>query len=713
MLTLLLCAQLVAAVAPKDSVYSSAALRELIAAAAVENHRPPPSLRGYESHIETEASLLVRDTLGREHSAEIEQLATRATWNRNAGAYDLHIIGYRSQSVGVPYSTLSIVRGWTVPSLYGERLSMGAYFAPSRRRNDTLIAVHPFAADRDNFYHFSGGDTVATLHIGGRTIPIARIRVHPSFHGLTTLAAFDGEIDLDADRKQIVRMRGQFVRIGGYPTKRTRLYESLGVIAVAYIEFVNAEVQGKYWLPSFQRTEFQAGFPLFGSNRPVLRLVSTISDIAVIDTGAVVTDSLDRLRVRVTWAPSDSVSRFSAWQNELGVESGSVHADDFDDLAPDAWRPNGPPRLDLFPNRTSKMFRFNRVEGLYLGFAPSVDFRSAAPGLSAGAFGGWAFTEETARGGAFVKYQHGDNTYGLRVERALASTNDFGIPLDDDPGFGALLGSVDNYDYVDRSTAMVSLTHVLGAVDVGLLTLQAGAGTDRAEHARLSHGLIPFGNGFLPNRGSVPGSYALGSADLELHPNVSGDYVQPGFGGRLHYEIGEGDIDWQRIEASVSARQYWGPVSVAAHADGGLLLGDRPPPQQLFELGGNGLLPGYDYKQFAGDRAVLFRTFASYRFKVLEKPMYFIRNYYIPGLSPGLAASIQGGWTGVSSTGAAEAVRELGVANGVPVSQASNGVRATVGGGITLFSDILHLGVARPVDHGAPWRFVFGVGATF
>src|SRR5581483_767602 len=124
-------------------------------------------------------------------------------------------------------------------------------------------------------------------------------------------------------------------------------------------------------------------------------------------------DSTDRLRVRVTWAPTDSVSAFTDWQNELGVESASVHADDFDDLAPDVWRPNGPPRLDLFPNRTSRMFRFNRVEGLYLGLAPSVDFRSAAPGVTAGAFGGWAFTEKTARGGAYVKDQRGNDIFGL------------------------------------------------------------------------------------------------------------------------------------------------------------------------------------------------------------------------------------------------------------------------------------------------------------
>src|SRR4051812_12742996 len=199
MLTFVLCAQLAVGQAV-DSSYSSPALRALVSQAAAANRRAPDSLKSYTSRIETEASLIIRDTLGREHTGEIEQMATAAKWERG-GRYDLHVIGYRSQNVGVPYSTLSIVRGWTVPSLYGERLSFGAYFTNSRRRDgrDTLVAAHPFARDRDTYYRYSGGDTVATLRLGARTIPIVRIRVEPNYPpGSRTLNGFDGEIDLDA-----------------------------------------------------------------------------------------------------------------------------------------------------------------------------------------------------------------------------------------------------------------------------------------------------------------------------------------------------------------------------------------------------------------------------------------------------------------------------------------------------------------------------------
>src|SRR3569833_127540 len=119
MLSFFLFAQLAVAPLHADSTYSTPALSALVAAAASANRRVPDSLAAYTSRIETETSLLIRDTLGREHTAEVEQLATAAHWDRS-GQYDLHIVGYRSQSVGVPYSTLTMIRGWTVPSLYGE-----------------------------------------------------------------------------------------------------------------------------------------------------------------------------------------------------------------------------------------------------------------------------------------------------------------------------------------------------------------------------------------------------------------------------------------------------------------------------------------------------------------------------------------------------------------------------------------------------------------
>src|SRR5581483_5832304 len=152
-----------------------------------------------------------------------------------------------------------------------------------------------------------------------------------------------------------------------------------------------------------------------------------------------------------------------------------------------------------------------------------------------------------------------------------ANTNDFTLPLEEDPGIVALLGSVDNFDYVDRRSARLPSTKSLGSVNTGLLTTQFGVGSDRAETARLTRGVIPGPSPFRFNRGATEGTYARGTADFEFHPNVSGDFVQPGFGARAHYEIGRGELDWQRMQLSLAARQYLGALSLALHVDGGLL----------------------------------------------------------------------------------------------------------------------------------------------
>ena len=717
MLTFLLFAQL-SAVA--DPVYSSERVRDLVARATVANHAPPPELRGYRARVETEFSLLLRDTLGRERAAQIEQLSSNVKWTRD-GSYDMHVVGYRSQSLGAPVSSLSFVQGWTEPSLYGDRLQLGVQLgAPpdpkAKRKKPTgnwIVAVHPFSYDRDRYYRFSGGDTVVVMRTAGRAIPLVRIHVSPRLGDAPRLAAFEGEIDLDADRQQIVRMRGQFKVLAakGRPT----LSPMPGLVGVVYCEFVNAEIDGRFWLPAFQRTELQSTFALLGQTRAVMRMVSHFSDHLVETSDSVTIDDAAReMPHHTTWAPNDSVSRFGDWETPLGVATANVNANDFDDVGPDAWKPTGHPRVDVSPTKTDNIFRYDRVEGLYTGFEAILRMRSAVPGLSAGGSVGWAWTEKTVRGGAHISLQRGLWTTGARVERMLASTNDFTPPLNPESGgLAALFGSVDDFDYVDRRVALGSLTKVIGSPDQSLVTLQLGGGSDRAEVSRLDHGV--FGGGsFRPNRGVASGRYALGVFEAELHPGVSGEFVQPGVGARLHYEIGRGDLEWQRAEVLLAGRKYLGPLVLSLQGDAGAVWGEAIPPQQLFEVGGSGTLSGYDYKEFAGDRAALLRGDVSYAFPIWRMPHRLWRTLFVPGIGPGIAAGLQGGWTSLTTDAARASVNALGASwSTTPVSRPTDGFRATFAIGLTFFSEAAHIGVARPVDHKAPWRFVGGLGHTF
>ena len=182
-----------------DSVYSTPALRAFIDEAAIANRNPPASLAGYKATVETELALILRDSLGRELVGQIEQLAARADWDRATGKYDLHVVGFRSQSLGAPYSALTWTRMYTVPTLYGNRLILGmndglqytkrdsALYNNMRRRDsvqgrEPFRAPHPLAVDREKFYRFTGGDTVATMYSGDRAIRLLRVHVEPVNH---------------------------------------------------------------------------------------------------------------------------------------------------------------------------------------------------------------------------------------------------------------------------------------------------------------------------------------------------------------------------------------------------------------------------------------------------------------------------------------------------------------------------------------------------
>jgi hypothetical protein len=202
------------------------ALRELLADASRRNVLPP-ALISFTSHVETEISVLLRREEGTEAVGMLEQVASTLKWNRT-GFHDQRIIGYRAQQTGANLSLLSVFQtGWLNPVLYGNRLRVRSN--SSRRTTplrggsdgaDTLPAVHPLAVDREQYYRYSGGDTIVTMRAGDRVIPIAHVRVQPRTDVTGKVVLFDGEMDLDASRRWVTRWRSWNTRTGN-ATART------------------------------------------------------------------------------------------------------------------------------------------------------------------------------------------------------------------------------------------------------------------------------------------------------------------------------------------------------------------------------------------------------------------------------------------------------------------------------------------------------------
>jgi hypothetical protein len=307
---------------------------------------------------------------------------------------------------------------------------------------------------------------------------------------------------------------------------------------------------------------------------------------------------------------------------------------------------------------------------------------------------------------------------GARVERALANTNDFRLPFAPGATWSAILGSADDYDYIDRWSTSAYIARTLGLERRVVARLEAGFARDDSVVAHVSRGLFKGDSGFRDVRGIREGSYVRSVASLEWNPQVSALFLDRGIGGRLRYERADGTVRWQRVELRAVARREIGPMHLMSRVEGGALIGEMAP-QAMFEIGRDEGLSSYDYKEFGGDRAAIARTMLLYNFPFLRSPIILPSRLIIPGLAPGVSAGVQGGWAEVSSDRARRALLELGArrdtATGalIPISAPTNGIRASADLRLTFFSGAASIGVTRAIDRADKWRFIATVGQAF
>ena len=714
-------AQALPAPAPVPAAAAPTLLAAFLTEAARVNGQIPDRLRAYRARIESEMSVVVLDSGGRERTTQVEQIATDVRW-RAPDRYDQRVVGYRSQSIGPTFSLMSFFGGWTVPTLYGNRLQLGVTASTDPKGKVTTqgsLTVHPLAATRDQYYLYEGGDTAVTLYSGGRRIPIARVHVTPRPNAPGNAILFLGDMYLDADWKQIVRMRGRLVEVKNGKVTISAGSRIPGVSGASFVELVNQEVDGQYWLPAFQRTEIQARIAFFGDFRTIMRIVSRFDDYRANDSSWTGPEASSLVRHNLTFASAGDQQRFDQWTRPIGAASGDAYYGELDDLAPPEWGTSTEsPGFRFLPRTLGEVFRFNRIEGPFTGLAVDREL-SQSPRISSHVSLGWAWSEKTARGGLSLERRAGRTTNGIHFERSLAHTNDFQLPFNWGATLAALFGSADDFDYVDRWSAAVSFMRSLGEKRRSLVWLELGPAADRAVQQNISKGLfVATGQGFRPNRGIREGNYFKSAAALEINPEVSGMFVDRGIGARLYYERADGNLRWQRLEFRLTARRELGPFQIYARGDAGTLLGTAVP-QALFEIGGNEGLSAYDYKEFAGDNAALGRAVVGYTFPFLKAPMIFPGRVIVPGIAPGLAAGIHAGWAGISGAAAQRALLELGATTDsvtgimVPISRPTEGVRASAEFLLTFFNGALGVGITRPIDTHGRWTFTGRMGQGF
>jgi hypothetical protein len=481
---------------------------------------------------------------------------------------------------------------------------------------------------------------------------------------------------------------------------------------------VNVEVNGEYWLPAYQRTEFQARLAFFGEFRTLVRIVSRFYDIRANDSTWTGPEPPPGIQHNLTFASGSQQQRYDDWQAPLGSASTDAYFAEFDDLAPDSWRTESGRGLKLTPRTLGEVVRFNRIEGLFTGISASHQFGKSNAPIVRGSIG-YAWSEKVARGMFGVQRTLGRTTTGIKAERALVHTNDFQPPLSYGSTLTALFGSQDDFDYLDRRSATAYASRSFGAQRQSSMRIEIGPASDHAVEQNISKGLYIAKNaGFRPNRGIRPGDYFRTTAAIEIDPQVSGLFVDRGVGLSLYYDRADGNLKWQRVEVRTAARREVGPFQIYARGDAGALLGN-PVPQQMFELGGDLGLSGFEYKEFAGDRAALVRAVIGYTFPILRAPIRLPSALVLPGLAPGVAAGVHGGWAEISGDEARQALTELGTRTdpttglSVPLSQPTDGMRASAEFLATFFSGALAIGVTRPLDEARKWKFTWRIGQGF
>jgi hypothetical protein len=725
MIVVLLFAQLATTTPAIDSVYSSPAVRELVTAAAAENRRLAQFVPAFRAHVESELALVTQDSIDREMALFTQQHASTVQWKN--GSFDVRVTSARP-AVRLPQFPGWPGPAWLLPALYGERLPFVFFrsVVSSDRRSqervtvwDTLAVEHPFERERERRYSFSGGDTSATIHANGRTIPIVHLHVVPRFTADENGAAFEGDIYLDATRKQIVRLRGRFVRALRAGSAGARFMQVTGTTIAPYIDVTNEEVGGQVWLPYAERVEFQFVSALMFGERSIWRFTATFAGHVVDTTGGVQAGdpTAAMLRPTVSYVSEDSLGLPHVWNAPLGAASRVAKGTDFNDVAPPNWRDTGPAQFSMRPSRLSRLFHVDAVEGYFTGLEGTLNFRDVAPGLSLHGFGGWAWREKTARGGGAVAWRRDERTVALHAERSLETTNDFPVDLlVPDPGLAELLGFMQQRDYIDRETAALSFSDIRRSFSDAILSAQIGAGQDRSERTRLTRTPFLFSHDtVLPNRAAANGSYGRLALDYEFHPDLSVGTTLSGVGAQVQYEAATGQLAWQRATIVVRHRAEWGPVLFGERVNAGIVTAPRDlPPQQLFEMGGSSRLSAYSYKQFAGDRAAIGTAGANYifpMFRTLRLPGAYSK---LPPLAPGIGAGVEMGWTALSNNAARAAILAMSdPQTGVPLSVATDGLRGSAGVGFTLFSGLVHVGVAHSFDSGAKWRGAVGLGSTY
>ncbi|MDZ7778622.1 MAG: hypothetical protein U5R14_01625 [Gemmatimonadota bacterium] len=586
-----------------------------------------------------------------------DQIALDVMWQA-PGRTKQHIAGLRDRKLLPTDIRYHLDHLTIVQDDFGDSMRMGD-------GDEVSEVLHPVGPSSEDTYDFLVADSLTLLlpEREGR-VQVFELRVRPKS---LDRPGFVGSVFLDQATAAIVRMNFSFT-----PASYVDPY-----IDYIRVSLDNSLWMGRHWLPYRQEMEIRRELPfmdfLAGS---VIRGRFEVRDYEfnvafppTTFTGQEVTSASITEREAFPFtepllagldeeglAPTPSLSDVEKQVREV-VEDRFLTG-----LAP----------LRFHLPSISEAFRYNRAEGVFLGAGASlrpsdrIQLRGAA---------GYALGREKPSGSLAVTTARGRRVHP-RVDLYWNASRDIGGHPGAPPLENTIAALSGRKDYLDPYFARGAAITFQGrsATEGPRLTLR----WEQHHQARdvVSDDLTT--TEYRPVRGIDRGT--LGSAELtvpvSLTPTTSAEGTLTGgrIASRAFATLGlearqTFDLHPLRGDGEVSAATGWA-------------TGDAPA-QALYLLGGRTTLPGHGYRDFVGDRYWLVRAEGT-----------------IPVYEP---------WIGVRLIGAAGATY-LGPRD-LPerwTSEDSNGVRASVGAGLSLAWDIMRIDLAYGV-RGGGWEAVFSV----
>ena len=587
-----------------------------------------------------------------------DQIALEVFW-RAPDRIQQRIVGLRDQKVLPTNISYHLDHLTVVQDDFGDRIRLGD-------GDEVESVLHPMAPGGPDVYDYLLADSL-TLRYGGQDeeVRVYELRVRPKN---PDEPGFVGSVFVDRAAAAIVRMSFTFT-----PASYVDPY-----LDYIRISLDNALWMGRYWLPYRQEAELRRELPqldfLAGS------IIRGRFEVGGYDFNVPIPPATF-VGTGVTAVPREQREAFPF---ERGLfddleERGLAPAPSLEEVRAQAQQLLAGRALSGLSSRRlhirsfSDALRVTRAEGLFLGGGVNV---RPDPEAVVRLSGGYAFAREAATLAAGVTVAHPERVVPV-LHLFWDEPRDMGTVPGTAPAIstlGALLVGEDWLDtYFTRGVRLTLRGPLPHAGPELTMRWERHASADRAD-GDFDRPLLPVQEGVL---GAVEGRLpfalpAAGTASLTATFGRMGDHA---FGSAVLAGA------WRRDTPG----RVW-----RLTADGalGLATGDAPA-QELFLLGGRGTLPGYDFRTFAGHRFWMARLEAT---RTIVSPWLGIRGFAAVGATDLADSGAPAPWAPGSPWAAAD----------------SDGLRASVGLGLSLGWDVLRLDVARGVRDGR-WEIIFGV----